>query len=75
MKYFCGPNFSKSRNWHAFRFGLEMSNYIVSVKEFRLECFCFLLSCISKIIYPCSVITLPFNSDGLLHQNFLLVFS
>ena len=50
---------------HAFRFGLEMSHYIVSMKDFRLECFCFLLYCISKVIYPCSVITLPFNSDGL----------
>ena len=74
-KYFCGPNFSKSWTFHAFRFGLEMSHHIVSAKNFRLECFCFLLSCISKIIYPCSVITLPFNSDGLLCQNSLLVFS
>ena len=55
--------------------GLEMSHYIVSVKDFRLECFCFLLFCISKIIYPCSVITLLFSSDGLLCQNSLLVFS
>ena len=31
----------------------------LSVKDFRLEYFCFLLSCISKIIYPCSVIILP----------------
>ena len=74
-KYFCGPNFSKSWTLHAFRFGLEMSHHIVSAKNFRLERFCFLLSCISKIIYPCSVITLPFNSDGLLCQNSLLVFS
>ena len=35
-------------------FGLEMSHYIVGVKDFRLECF--LLSCISKLIYPCYVI-------------------
>ena len=75
MKYFCSQNFSKSWTLHAFRFGLEMSHCIVSVKDFRLECFCFLLSCISKIIYTCSVITLPFNSDGLLRQNSLLVFS
>ena len=51
---------------------LEMSHYRVSVKDFRLECFCFLLSYISKIVHPCSVITLPFNSDG---GNSLLVFS
>ena len=75
MKYFCWSNFSKSRTLHAFRFGLEMSHYMVSVKDFRLECLCFLLSCISKIIYSSSVIALPFNSDGLLHQNSLLVFS
>ena len=37
-----------------------------SVKDFKLECFCFALSCISKIIYSCFVITLPFSSDGLL---------
>ena len=54
---------------------LEMSHYRVSVKDFRWECFCFLLSFISKIIHPCSVITLPFNSDGLLRRNSLLVFS
>ena len=28
------------------------------MKDFRLECFCFLLSCISKIIHTCSVMTL-----------------
>ena len=38
------------------------------MKDFRLECFCFLLSCISKISCPCSVITPPFNSDGLLRR-------
>ena len=40
-----------------------MSHYIVSVKDFRLECFSFLLSCISKIIYPSSVIIVRLNSD------------
>ena len=29
---------------------------MVSVKDFRLECFCFLLSFISKIIHPCSTV-------------------
>ena len=47
---------------------------MVSVKDFRLECLCFLFSCIFKNIYPCSVITLPFNSDGPLRQNSSLVF-
>ena len=54
---------------------LEMSYHRVSVKNFRLECFYFLLSCISKIIHPCSVLTPPFKSDGLLRRNSLLVFS
>ena len=44
------------------------------MKDFRLECFCFLLSFISKIIHPCSVVTLPFNSDDLLLRNSLLLF-
>ena len=29
--------------------------YSTNVKDFRLECFCFLLSCMSKIIHTCSV--------------------
>ena len=41
----------------------EMSHYRVSVKDFRLECFCILLYCISKVIHSCSVISLLFNSD------------
>ena len=48
---------------------LEMIHYRVSVKDFRLECFCFLLPCIFKIIHLCSVITLPVNSDGFLCRN------
>ena len=62
LKYLPMPNFS-------------MSHYIVNVKDFRLECFCFLLSCIYKLIYLRSVITQQFNSDGLLRKNYLLVFS
>ena len=87
LQYFCiqcwdnevflQTKFFKTMNFACIsvRFGLEMSHYIVSVKDFRLECFRFLLSCIFKIIYPCSVLTPPFNSDGLLRQNSLLVFS
>ena len=44
-------------------------------ERFLIGMLCFLLFCISEIIYPYSVITLPFNSDGLLRQNSLLVFS
>ena len=44
-KFFKIMNFACISVW----FGLD----IVSVKKFRLECFCFLLSCISKLIYPC----------------------
>ena len=39
----------------------DESRCMISVKDVRLECFGFLLSCISIITYPCSVITLPFN--------------
>ena len=44
------------------------------MKDFKLDSFCFLLFCISKLIHPCSVVTLQFNSDGLLLRNYLLLF-
>ena len=62
LKYLPMPNFS-------------MNYHIVKVKDFRLECFCFLLSCKNKLIHLRPVITQQFNSDGLLHKNYLLVFS
>ena len=58
------PQFELQVDFTFYLVHLGMSHYIVSVKDFRQESFCFLLSCISKIIYPRSVITLPFNSDG-----------
>ena len=37
-------------------------HYLFSPFEDRLECSCFLLSCIYKTIHTCSVITPAFNS-------------